>query len=177
LAPEPIAVRGKLAHPVSAVPSHMERNRVTHINGVISDVFGTLTGAEVDRDRHVLSLAESLGAPVDEFRATLRSSFDGRAKGKYGDLRHTLLSLCNELSHVVGSEVMNRAIEIRMTSERWMLQPREGAVELLKELRHEGFKIGLLSDCTPQILDIWPDLPYSDLIDCAGRSCDVGCES
>jgi putative hydrolase of the HAD superfamily len=66
---------------------------------------------------------------------------------------------------------MNRAVEIQMTSERWMLQPREGAVELLRKLRHEGFKIGLLSDCTPESLDIWPDLPYSDLTDCAVRSC------
>jgi putative hydrolase of the HAD superfamily len=152
----------------------VERNRVIQIDGVIFDLFGTLTGAEVDRDRHIVALAQSLGAPVDEFRTALRDSFDGRAKGQYGDLRQTLLSLCDGLGLVVKPEAMNRAIGIRMASERRMLQPRKGAVELLAELRDQGFKIGLLSDCTPEILDIWPDFPYSEFIDCAVRSCDTG---
>jgi putative hydrolase of the HAD superfamily len=109
---------------------------------------------------------------VDEFRAALRNSFDGRAKGQYGDLCQTLVSLCDGLGLVVKHETMNRAIEIRMASERRMLQPRKGAFE--SELRDQGFKIGLLSDCTPEILDIWLDLPYSEFIDCAVRSCDLG---
>ncbi len=144
------------------------------IDGVIFDLFGTLTGAEVDRDRHTVALAQALGAPANEFRAVLRDSFDARAKGQYGDLRQTLLFLCNELGLVVNCETLSRAVEVRMASERRMLQPRRGSVELLVELHDRGFKIGLLSDCTPEILDIWPDLPYSDFIDCAVRSCDVG---
>ena len=35
-------------------------------------------------------------------------------------------------------------------------------------------KVGPLSDCTPEIRDIWPDLPCPDVIDCGVRSCDVG---
>jgi putative hydrolase of the HAD superfamily len=153
---------------------NLERNRIAQIDGVIFDLFGTLTGAEVDRDRHIVALAKSLGAPAHEFRAALRDSFDGRARGQYGDLRQTLLSICDELNLVVRPTAINRAIELRMASERRMLQPRKGAIELLTELRNQGFKIGLLSDCTPEIIDIWPDLPYADLIDCAVRSCDVG---
>jgi putative hydrolase of the HAD superfamily len=152
----------------------VEGNRVAPIDGVIFDLFGTLTGAEVDRDRHTLALAQALGTRADDLRQVLRNSFDGRARGQYGDLRRTLSLLADALGLDVSSQTLDRAIEVRMTSERHMLRPRQGAVELLAELRDQGFKIGLLSDCTPEILDIWPDLPYSEFVDCAVRSCEVG---
>jgi hypothetical protein len=60
-----------------------------------------------------------------------------------------------------------------MEAERHMLEPRHGAVALLGTLRDLGIKIGLLSDCTPEILDLWSELPYATLVDCAVRSCDV----
>ena len=45
-----------------------------------------------------------------------------------------------------------------MEAERHMLEPRHGAVALLGTLRDLGIKIGLLSDCTPEILDLWSEL-------------------
>ncbi len=150
------------------------RAKINLIDGVIFDLFGTLTGAEPDREQHTVALAKALGVPVDDLRIVLRDSFDGRAKGQYGDLRETLATLCKELGLMVTPHLLDRAVRVRMASELQMLQPREGAIEVLRELRDHGFKVGLLSDCTPEILDLWPDLPYAAFIDCAILSCDVG---
>jgi putative hydrolase of the HAD superfamily len=142
--------------------------------GVIFDLFGTLTGSEVDRDGHVVALAGVLGASPEDLRRLMRDSFDRRAKGQLGDLRSTFLTFCDELGLSPSLEMLERAIHVRMQAERHMLEPRHGAVALLGTLRDLGIKIGLLSDCTPEILDLWSELPYAALVDCTVRSCDVG---
>jgi putative hydrolase of the HAD superfamily len=144
------------------------------ISGVIFDLFGTLTGGESARDHHLEAMAKALGAPPDDFRRVMRESFDRRAKGHLGGLRQTLGIVCDELGLTPSSKTLEQAVQIRMNGELQMLQPRQGAVEILHELRDRGLRIGLLSDCTPEILDIWPGLAYADLFDSAIRSCEVG---
>lgn len=145
------------------------------ISGVIFDLFGTLTRGESNRDRHVEDLARTLGAAPEDFQRLMRETFDQRAKGQLGGLRATLGYLCDELGLRPSEAVLDEATRIRMAGEREMLQPRDDAVSVLDELRERGLKVGLLTDCTPEILDVWPELPYADLFDSVVRSCETGC--
>ena len=141
---------------------------------MVFDLFGTLTGAEIDRDRHIVMLADALVLPPNDLRRVLRDTFDGRAKGQFGDVRDTLATLCQMLRIAPDTAALDDAVEVRMESERQMLQPRDGAMEVLDEMRNLGVKVGVLTDCTPEIVDIWPDLPYAKSVDCVIRSCDTG---
>jgi putative hydrolase of the HAD superfamily len=46
-----------------------------------------------------------------------------------------------------------------------MAQPRANAVEVLTALRAKGLRIGLLSDCSAELPELWADLPLADLVD------------
>ena len=51
-----------------------------------------------------------------------------------------------------------RAIRYRSIRER--LEPRPGAVELLKALRDQGYLLGLLSNCSPEVPELWSETPF-----------------
>lgn len=144
------------------------------ISGVIFDLFGTLTGGESNRDRHVDDLARALGAAPEDFRRLMRETFDQRAKGQLGGLRETLGYLCDELGLRPDQAALDQATRIRMAGEREMLQPRDDTVLVLTGLRDRGLKVGLLTDCTPELFDVWHELPYADLFDSVVRSCETG---
>jgi putative hydrolase of the HAD superfamily len=46
-----------------------------------------------------------------------------------------------------------------------MAQPRADAVDVLTTLRANGFRVGLLSDCSAELPELWPDLPLGGLVD------------
>jgi len=52
--------------------------------------------------------------------------------------------------------------------------PRPGAIEMLAHLKLEGYKTGLITDCSAEVPAIWKDTPFIDLFDVAIFSCSVG---
>ena len=54
------------------------------------------------------------------------------------------------------------------------MTPQPGAIETLSCLRQDGYKTGLISDCTHEIPVVWPETPFAPLIDAAIFSCLVG---
>ena len=52
--------------------------------------------------------------------------------------------------------------------------PRPDAAETLSRLKSEGYKIGLISDCSAEVPAIWPDTVLAPLFDVTVFSCEVG---
>ena len=52
--------------------------------------------------------------------------------------------------------------------------PREGAVEVLTYLKSNGYKTGLISDCSDAVAKVWQNMPFAPFIDVAVFSCLVG---
>jgi len=53
----------------------------------------------------------------------------------------------------------------------WSVRP---ALDAINEIRTDGYAIGVLTDCTAEVPELWPSLPYSALVDAVSFSCDVG---
>ncbi len=68
---------------------------------------------------------------------------------------------------------MKRTAEIRLDYTRRNLVPKEGALELLRRLREIGCRLGLLSNCTPEVPVIWQEMDFCPLFDDAVFSCSV----
>ena len=65
--------------------------------------------------------------------------------------------VCNLIGAAPTAEQMRKAVETRMQLTRRALTPKPDALATLTQLRDEGFKIGLLSNCSIEIPIVWPE--------------------
>ena len=63
------------------------------------------------------------------------------------------------------AEQLSKAVEIRLRHTRRSLEPKPDAVATLARLKNEGYKFGLLSNCSIEIPILWPETAFADLID------------
>jgi len=83
------------------------------------------------------------------------------------------------ITHELGANLEDSSIKLaarirRDYDRQVMTTPRSGAVEVLSRLKRWGYKIGLISNCTPDAPLIWLDTPFVSLFDVAVFSCSVG---
>ena len=67
-----------------------------------------------------------------------------------------------------------RAGELRRRMTRQALVPVEGASATLAELRRRGFRLGLISNCSGDVCEVWEESPFSGAFDTVVLSADVG---
>jgi putative hydrolase of the HAD superfamily len=70
---------------------------------------------------------------------------------------------------------MHELLEARRAFARDVLgRPRTGAVETLRELRARGLRTGLITVCSEDTVDVWPETPFAGLFDAEVFSCSCG---
>lgn len=72
------------------------------------------------------------------------------------------------------SDAIRRAGEIRTGMTRRALVPVDGAVETLSGLRSRGLRLGLISNCSGDVVEAWEESPFGGLFDAVVLSADVG---
>jgi putative hydrolase of the HAD superfamily len=60
------------------------------------------------------------------------------------------------------------------TVTRQKLVPVDGALEVLDELRQRGLRLGLISNCSSPVADLWGDSRFAEFFDAVVLSADVG---
>ena len=140
------------------------------------DLFNTLT-APVDDVKFRASVAEmGLAAGVDPDGFT-RSWFDLRRErfdGTFATTEAGVRGVCKAMGSRVDAAAIERAVEAWVELSRRTLQPRKDAVGALRQLRASGVPTALISDCSAEVLDLWPTTPYAELIDEPLFSCVEG---
>jgi putative hydrolase of the HAD superfamily len=149
---------------------------MTSVQAVVFDLYGTLTDPAVEsrRGEYDVALAAIVGADPAKWAAAMRASFTPRATGVWGAAPQILRRLCDETGVVVSADVLERAVEARLDHHRRLTVPRPEAGRVLRAVRDRGLRIGVLSDCTPEMETTWPSFELRDLVDVAVFSCDVG---
>jgi putative hydrolase of the HAD superfamily len=112
--------------------------------------------------------------PVEAFCELMRSSFTERATGQLGDLTATLDELCRRLGHSPGREQLAQAVALRVMHERTLAAPRRGALAVLAELRDRGYRLGIVTDCSSELLSGWGQGAYAAAVDGVSFSSEVG---
>ena len=143
---------------------------------VVFDLFGTLTVDQTRTERHSrqAAAADTLGAPLPEFVLALRESFTARAAGLWGTPAESLLAICHGLGIAPSPAAVDAAVRQREDAERLLARPRPGTLDVLTALHVAGVRTGVLSDCTGELVTVWPELPYAALVTASVFSCDVG---
>ena len=143
---------------------------------VIFDLFGTLIeNFSLPEYKSVLAdMAGILNAPAEDFYSLWLDTFLERTTGVHGTQRESIEYICNELNIDVSEAQVNHAFDVRLDYTRRSVIPRTGALEVLRQLKSEGYPIALISDCSGEIPLIWDETPFASFFDATVFSCKVG---
>lgn len=143
---------------------------------VLVDLFGTLVGPfPRERHRHLLArMADLLGLPgpafIRHFEATVEESISGRMPTVMHHVKH----VASLLAAPVDEEALAAALALHEATTRDWLAPRRGAIAALRSLRRQGVRLGLVSNCSSEVIRLWPATPMAPLVDEALFSCAEG---
>ncbi|MFZ0186687.1 MAG: HAD family hydrolase [Streptosporangiaceae bacterium] len=143
---------------------------------VVFDFFGTLTPDTPSHvwDAHAARSASPLGISPTVWRAALDSSFHERLIGTLGDLPQTFRTLARRCGVEPDEMALAAACAARTDAQRELFVLREDALPTLRQLRAKGLRVGVLSNCTIELVDAWPSLPLASLVEMAVFSCMEG---
>jgi len=143
---------------------------------VIFDLFGTLVpNMSLSEHRAVLTqMAHLLSASPDDFARLWFDTFKERCTGIFQTPDDNVAYICRTLGMSVNETKVKRATQIRFDYSIRSLVPRSDAIETLTHLKCEGYKTGLISDCSAEVPAIWQDTPFAQLMDVVIFSCSVG---
>ena len=134
---------------------------------VIFDLYGTLVDSFTitGYEETLKNTARALGVPFDDYRRVWYETAYGRNTGVYPTTRDVMNYICQTLEVPVNDEQLDRARMIRYEYNRKELTPRSDAVFVLKELRKMGYKLGLVSNCSPVTEEVWKETPFPLMFD------------
>jgi putative hydrolase of the HAD superfamily len=147
------------------------------VRAVVFDFFGTLTDPDAEAGRLAAfeGTAAALGVPAGRFCAAMAASFPERIVGRHGGTRATLQAIARRCGADPTPARLDAAVVAQLAGAERLRPPRPGALELLGRLRARGFRIGLVSDCSSELCEAWPETPYAAHIDAPVFSWREGC--
>jgi putative hydrolase of the HAD superfamily len=105
----------------------------------------------------------------------MSASFPERIVGALGGTRDTLLAVARRCGTEPRAERLDAALAVHLAGAERLRQPRPGVLDVLARLRARGFRLGLVSDCSSELCEAWPETPYAAHIDVPVFSWHEGC--
>jgi putative hydrolase of the HAD superfamily len=140
---------------------------------VIFDLFGTLV-ENFSRSEYqdvLCAMASILGVATDDFARTWMGTFAERTTRGSKRTEEDIELMCAHLGVEAEDDAVGTVAQMRRDFTRRQMVPRDGAVETLTELREMGLKLGLITDCTIEVPQLWPGTAFAPLFDVAVFSC------
>lgn len=144
---------------------------------VIFDLFGTLVHQvtwSVQNDM-LRQMASVLAIPPEDFTRQWTDTSEARIKGEFPNSQSNIKHICQQL----GVPVINNQIEfanqlrIELVGHQ-LFNLKKDAIEVLSYLKSNGYKTGIISDCSSAVPPRWPDNPLATFIDVPIFSASVG---
>ncbi len=127
------------------------------MRGVIFDLWGTLADWDADESNAFRrTIASATGHDEVRFAELWGQTYRQRETGPLAEAYRAL---------GVPEAELDRVLAERHAYTRRTLQPRDGVVSTLQELRRRGFRLGLVSACSEDVAVAWPDTPFAGLFD------------
>jgi putative hydrolase of the HAD superfamily len=140
----------------------------TKFCAVIFDLFGTLVdefAASVGQMN--AEVAAALKLPLEPFAQHWREITEMRTMGVFQTVEESIEYVCSLMNEQVTPEQVAEAVAIRLRYTTRALAPLPDAVATVGYLRTQGYKLGLLSNCSIEIPVVWPQTEFVSLFDAA----------
>jgi len=137
------------------------------MRAIVFDYFGTLSdpAGEAERREMFAATAAALGVAAEPFWAAMSGSFRDRITGAYGDTRSTLAEMARRCGVTPTGTQLDEAAEVQLLGARHVQRPRPGALDTLTALRERGYRLALISDCSSELVELWPRSSFAPLIE------------
>lgn len=146
------------------------------MRAVVFDYFGTLTPAigksEIAADMERIAL--SLGADGPLFSEAMSASWPERATGALGDARSTMVAVARNAGASPDAGQVEQALTIRMASFVKWAALRSDAAPTLEAIHDRGMLTAVVTDCPPEMGEVWNELEIAALVDVAVKSSELG---
>jgi putative hydrolase of the HAD superfamily len=134
---------------------------------VVFDLFGTLVP---NYDLRVYAdleqrIAARLGLAPEELRKGWGATATERMSGQYLTLAHAYAVVSRTLMGTADPVACLAAEQMRCAVAATLLVPRAEDLATLAALREAGLRLGLVSNCTPEVPALWRASPLAPLID------------
>jgi putative hydrolase of the HAD superfamily len=158
-------VEGRAQIPVSGRPV---------VRAVLFDLFHTLTAREEDW-ADLPWTSDHLGIPRCEWYRALTQRSRDRLVGLVADPVDIVRRVADAVRPGLPDELIAEAAAYRVErfSRALCAIPRD-TIEVLRELRRRGLKLGLVSNCDRSEMRAWPSSPLKGCFDAEVFSCEVG---
>ncbi len=123
-------------------------------DAVVFDLFGTLIDGPLGQKAARIEMASVLGVEPEEFDAAWGQFRYQRDTGQLATLE-AIEAAMRFVGTTADLDRIKAAKIIRYRSVRASLEPRPGALELLKTLRTKGYALGLVSNCSLEVPELW----------------------
>ncbi|MCW2812457.1 MAG: hypothetical protein JWP61_2915 [Friedmanniella sp.] len=146
------------------------------VQAVLFDFYATLSDPSAEPERRAASepVAAALGVEPAAFWAAAVASYDERARGTLGDTRASLRELARRCGAVPNGIAVERALTLHYRAYASIARPHPAALGLLADLRRTGWRVGVLTDCSTELAELWPELPWSGLVEAVTFSAVLG---
>ncbi len=134
-------------------------------DAVIFDLYGTLIDGPYGQESARVEMAKVLGVQPAEFEESWRRFRLQRDAGQLSTVETEIEAAMGGLGAEAKPHAIEAAKAIRYQSIRESLEPRPEAIELLKSLRTRGYKLGLLSNCSSEVPELWSETAFGTLFD------------
>lgn len=141
---------------------------------IVLDLFGTVVDNFSYRvhEQVLAKMAAILGASRADFaRWWGERTGPSRLLGAFPTVEANVVHVCAQLGITPDPARVTAAATVTLDFTREALTPRDGVVEALTQARAMGYKLGLISDCSPAVPLLWPETTFSSLIDAPVFSC------
>ena len=143
---------------------------------VVFDLFGTLV-ENFSRSGYQevwAKAARVMGTSAEGVARVWMSTFPERTLHYPRRTDEDLELVCVHLGVQAEGQAFATVAQMRRDLSRRQMAPRDGALEVLTKLRAMNLKLGLISDCTAEVPQLWPESPFAPLFDVAVFSCVEG---
>jgi putative hydrolase of the HAD superfamily len=143
---------------------------------VVFDLFGTLAPAfpTPEYERSLVDMAEAVGVDAPAFMRLREDTGDERTTGRLVSIEANVQIICEAVGVRPTQAQLAQAARVRAEACRRFLVPRRDTAPTLKAIKAAGLGIGLVSDCSAEVPQVWPELPYAALVDVPVFSCQAG---
>lgn len=146
------------------------------LRACIFDLFGTLVPTTLTRAYHdsLRSGAARLGLSEEDFVREWHATYLDRNRGTLPNLEANVAEVLRRLGAEAAPGVVRESLEPFRRMTREAMVPKPESEEVLSRLRGEGYRLGLISNCNPEVPDLFRQGPLARYFEASLFSSEAG---
>lgn len=152
------------------------RNPPRPSRAVVFDLFGTIAPpfSRTRYEQMMRSVASCLGVEPGTFRELWIANAPDLLAGRILSSEVSLRRVAERLRVAWTDDDLQSALEIISDFVRGSLVAAPAHLDMVDRLRRDGFRVGLLSNCSPDVPRLWSETALADRFDATCFSCAIG---